>query len=176
MPKESPRKRSDGERRPKSEVRQRLEKERQAKRDELERALKALSVDDKRRLARVRRFMTGFGFLALAAMIALSLPLPWPAAGIVAMVAGVIAAIRGIVLARHTPFAGGAVTYLALGLVLLGIFAVYCIPLVASWEEQWAYQQCLRQTQTIEGEDACRASFEQATEADWRRLFQRGSD
>jgi hypothetical protein len=155
-------------------VKERSAKDRAAKREEFERTLKSLTADQKRELGRVNRFVLGFGGLALVTMIALTMPLPWPAVGLVAMLTALIVAIRGIRAARRTPLAGGAVTYLTLGLVLLGMFAFYCIPLVTTWEEQWDYQRCLEQTQTIEGADACRAAFEKATESDWRRLLQSG--
>ncbi|MDR2252417.1 MAG: hypothetical protein LBD97_00905 [Bifidobacteriaceae bacterium] len=158
----------------KDEARRRADSTRAARREETQRALKALSPEKKRELVRVNGFMLGFGALALLAMITLTLGLPWPAVGLVAMVIAVVTAIRGIRLARRTPLARGAVTYLALGLVLLAMFAFYCIPLATTWQEQWEYQRCMSQTQTIEGEDACRAAFEKATESDWRRIFQGG--
>lgn len=158
----------------KDAARKRVEKDRAAKREKLQQELKALKQEQKQDLVRVNRFVLGFGGLALVAMIALSLPLPWPAAGFLALVAAAVLAIRGIRLARRTPLAGGAVMYLALGLGLLGMFTLYSIPLITTWEEQWDYQQCVAQTQTIEGRDACFAAYEKATEADWRQLLQRG--
>jgi hypothetical protein len=147
-------------------------KDRQAKHEELERQVKALSPANKKDLARVNRFVTGFFLVTLVAMIALALPLPWPAVGLAAVIAGAAVAVRGIMLARKTPLGSGAVMYLSLGLALLGMFTLYSIPQVATWEDQWAYQECLEQTQTIEGQDACLAAYEEATKADWTRLIQ----
>jgi hypothetical protein len=158
---------------PKDSARRRAAKDRSARREDLQRQLKELKPGEKRDLVRVNRLMLGFGVVALLAMISLSLPLPWPVAGLAGLVAGAVLAIRGIRLARRTPLAGGAVLYLALGLGLLGMFSLYSIPLVATWGEQWDYQQCLGQTQTIAGRDACYDSYREATEADWRRITQR---
>jgi hypothetical protein len=148
-------------------------RDRAARREELQRELKALKPSQKRDLIRVNRFVLGFGAVALLAMITLTMPLPWPAAGLAALVAAAALGIRGIRLARRTPLARGAVMYLALGLGLLGMFTLYSIPLVTTWEEQWDYQQCLGQTQTIEGRDACYEDYQKATEADWRQILQR---
>jgi hypothetical protein len=158
----------------KDAARRRADNDRAAKREKLQQELKALKQDQKRDLLRVNRIVLGFGGLALVAMITLSLPLPWPAAGLLALIVAAVLAIRGIRLARRTPLAGGAVMYLALGLGLLGMFSLYSIPLVTTWGEQWEYQQCVAQTQTIEGRDDCFAAYEKATEADWRQILQRG--
>jgi hypothetical protein len=161
-----------GRRRSKDEARRRAAKDREAKREDLERQVKALSPAKKRDLVRVNRFVVGFGLLALVAMIALTMPLPWPGPGLAALIVAVAVAVRGIRLARRTPLGNGAVMYLSLGLALLGMFTVYSIPMVTTWEEQWDYQQCLSQTQTIEGQDACRAAYEKATADDWSRVLQ----
>jgi hypothetical protein len=155
----------------KDDARRRAATDRQAKREELQRAVKALSPAKKRDLVSVNRFVMGFGLLALVAMISLTMPLPWPAVGLVALIIAVVTAIRGIRLARRTPMGNGAVMYLSLGLALLGMFTLYSIPLATTWEEQWEYQQCLEQTQTIEGQDTCLAAYEKATKDDWGRLF-----
>jgi ABC-type transport system involved in cytochrome c biogenesis permease subunit len=125
---------------------------------------------------RVNRSVLGFGLAALAAMAAMSLPLPWPALGLAAIVVALVIAIRGIALARRTPLSSGAVMYMGLGLGLLAMFTLYSIPLIATWQDQWAYQECLQMTQTIQGQDSCRATFEKATEIDWRKLLQGGGD
>ncbi|MDR1187692.1 MAG: YIP1 family protein [Bifidobacteriaceae bacterium] len=150
--------------------------DRAAKRAQLERDLKALTPEQKQQLTRVNRFVLGFGAGALAAMIGLTLPLPWPALGLVALVVSVIVGARGIVLAHRLPLTRGAVIYLSMGLGLLAMFAVYSVPLVLTWGDQWEYQQCLEQTQTIEGQDACLTEFEKATKADWKNILRQLRD
>ncbi|MDR3107391.1 MAG: hypothetical protein LBU05_04235 [Bifidobacteriaceae bacterium] len=120
---------------------------------------------------RVNRYVFGFGIAALTAMIGLTTTVPWPILGLAALIGSAVIGIRGIMIARRVPLARGAIIYLGMGLGLLAMFALYSIPLVITWGDQWEYQQCLRQTQTIEGEDACRTQFEEATKADWTRIL-----
>jgi hypothetical protein len=150
---------------------QRPENDRAAKRAQFERDLKALTPEQKADLMRVNRYVFAFGAGALVSMIGLTLPLPWPAVGLAAMALSLFVAIRGIILAKRTPLARGVVVYLAMGLGLLGMFAVYSIPLIITWGDQWEYQQCVSQTQTIEGQDACLTQLEQATKSDWARIL-----
>ncbi|MDR0593804.1 MAG: hypothetical protein LBG60_11220 [Bifidobacteriaceae bacterium] len=154
----------------------RPDSDRAARRAQIERELKAMTPEQKRDLVRVNRFVFGFGAGALVTMIGLTLPLPWPVLGLAALVVSLILAIRGIALARRVPLARGVIVYLAMGLGLLGMFAVYSIPLIITWGDQWEYQQCLGQTQTIEGQDACRAQLEQATKSDWASLLRQLRD
>ncbi|MDR2114170.1 MAG: hypothetical protein LBO75_02705 [Bifidobacteriaceae bacterium] len=156
----------------KDEARERAQKDREQKRAELEKELKALTAEQRAELARVNRHVLGFGAAAMAAMVALILPLPWPALGIAALIGAVIVALRGIVLARRIPLARGAIMYLSLGLSLLGVFMLYSVPLLFTWEDQWNYQQCVEQTQTIQGQDTCLDTLEKATKNNWQRLLQ----
>jgi hypothetical protein len=150
--------------------------ERAAKRAELERELKALTPEQRQSLARVNRFVFGFGLCALVMMVTLTMRLPWPAIGLAALVAAIVVGIRGIILARTVPLAKGVVVYLSLGLALVGLFAVYSVPLIVTWSDQWRYQQCLNQTQTIQGQDSCRDEFEEATEVGWSNFLRRLTD
>ncbi|MDR1633454.1 MAG: hypothetical protein LBS27_00690 [Bifidobacteriaceae bacterium] len=147
------------------------ENDRAAKRAQFERDMKALTPEHKQNLMRVNRYVFGFGAGALVSMIGLTLPLPWPAVGLAAIVASLVLAIRGIILAKRTPLAKGVVVYLAMGVALLGMFAIYSVPLIITWGDQWEYQQCVGQTQTIEGQDACQAQLEQATKSDWAKIL-----
>jgi hypothetical protein len=146
------------------------------RRAEIERDLKSLTPEQKKELARLNRFVFSFGVGALVAMVGLSLPVPWPAIGLAALVFSAVLAIRGIKLARRTPLARGVIVYLSMGLGLLAMFSVYATPVVITWGEQLRYQQCLRQTQTIEGADACRDKLEQATKSDWTRILRQLRD
>ncbi|MDR2378906.1 MAG: hypothetical protein LBD70_05740 [Bifidobacteriaceae bacterium] len=133
--------------------------------------MRALTPEQKKSLMRVNRHVFGFGAAALATMIGLTLPLPWPALGLAAMALALVLAIKGIVLARRTPMGKGVIVYLAMGIGLLATFALYSIPLLVTWADQWEYQQCRSQALTIEGEDACLARFEEAAKSDWATIL-----
>jgi hypothetical protein len=150
--------------------------DRAAKRAQLERDLKALTPEQKKQVVRVNRYVFGFGIGALAAMIGLNLPVPWPVLGLAALVVSAVVAVKGLILAHRTPLARGAVVYLAMGLGLLSLFALYSIPLIITWSDQLDYRDCLSQTQTIEGQDACRDQFQEATKADWTRILRQLSE
>jgi hypothetical protein len=133
--------------------------------------MEALTPDQRQQLTRVNRLVLGFGLGALVAMIGLTLPLPWPVLGLVALAGSAALAIKGIALAHRTPLARGVVVYLSMGLALLAMFTLYSIPLLLTWGERWEYQQCLGQTQTIEGQDACTDQYEKATKSNWANLI-----
>jgi hypothetical protein len=137
--------------------------------------LEALGPEDRERLVRVNRQVLFFGACALGAMFSMSLPLPWPALGVVLLVLAVVLAIRGLVTANGLPLASGASLYLGLGLGMCAMFALYAVGLAATWGEQWDYQQCVTQSQTVQGRDACTSQYKQDTQNMFSDLFQRGS-
>jgi hypothetical protein len=144
---------------------------RAARRERMEQELRALTGPQREALMKVNRMVVYFGLLALGAMITLSLSLPWPAVGMALLVAATVVGIVAIRKASSVPLARGAVLYLALGLGLVGMFAIYAFGLILTWGPQWEYQRCLNDAQTVQGQDACAAEFKNSTQNLWTGLL-----
>jgi hypothetical protein len=141
--------------------------DRAKRRATMAKALADLTPEQRANLASVNRSILYFGVTALGAMIGISLPLPWPAVGVALLVLAIVIAIRGIAKAQKTPMAGTAILYLALGLGMCAMFAIYAVSIAATWPQQWDYQQCVAQSQTVQGQDACRATLQETTKDRW---------
>jgi hypothetical protein len=133
-----------------------------------------LTEEQKDQVKQVNRFVLGFGATALTAMLGLTLQFPWSVVGVAATVVAVPVAVKGILLARRADLTKAAVTYLGIGLGLIALFALYSVPLIVTWPDQWRYSQCIDMTQTITGQDACLKEFENATETGWKKLLNLG--
>jgi hypothetical protein len=129
--------------------------DRDARRARMTKALESLTKEQRENLVKVNRSVLYFGASALGAMIGISLPLPWPIVGIALLILAVVIAIRGIVRAQKTPMAGTVILYLALGLGMCAMFGLYAVGIAATWPEQWEYQQCVSEAQTVQGQESC---------------------
>jgi hypothetical protein len=111
-------------------------------------------------LSATRRHGSRYAVLALAALLAMRLPLPWMAAALVLVAAAVV---EGILTARA--IAGesrgrGLFVWCICGLVLLGLMGVGVAGNLALYPITYQRQECLAGANTEVAKAACRAEFD----------------
>ena len=148
--------------------------DRSSRRARLVKEIQALPKDQRDKLKRVNRFVLYCMGLSLGAMVTMSMPLPWPVLGAALVVATVVVAIRGLIMAIKTPLAQGSMVFFGMGLAISVLFVFYSFGLAVTWQQQWNYQQCLRQTQTVQGQDQCMTQFKDATQSTLNGLLRGG--
>ena len=145
-----------------------------ARRARLIKQLKELPTEDRQKLAKVNRLVLYCMATTIAAMVTLSLPLPWPAIGMVLAITTVVLALTGLVKASKVPLAQSSMLFFGMGLAMSAIFALYSLGLIMTWTQQWEYQQCLSQAQTVTGQDQCTAQFKDATKSQFGDMLRGG--
>ena len=108
-------------------------------------------------MRRAGRLTWRFGLLALAAVLATSLPLPWGLAGLVftlaALVVGVMALVATVVAGLRAP----PIVVLSVGLALVGVLLLLQVVQVVFWPVTVAAQQCREAAITSQAQEACEA-------------------
>jgi len=134
----------------------------------------ALPQEQRDKLKRINRLVLYCMGSSLGAMLAMSMLLPWAALGMALVVVTVVIAIRGLVMAIRVPLAQGSIVFFAMGLAMSALFALYSIGIILTWQQQWDYQRCLQQTQTVQGQDQCATQFKDSTQSVLTNLLRTG--
>jgi len=102
--------------------------------------------------------------LLLAAVVTSGLPLPWQAASLVFLVAGLVVGIRAFVLALRGGVRGGLAVMLGVGVAMAGFVGLGMLSLLALWPQQLERQECLAGAVTISATRACEAEFSRSVD------------
>jgi hypothetical protein len=133
--------------------------------------LKALSPEEREQLRQVSRRGMWFTAELFGALIAVTMPLPWPVLSLGLLILAIVTAARTLPLAKANPLARGNAPFLVLGIVVASVFTVYALASVVTWPARWDYEQCLSRAQTIAGREACVAEYSDSTRALLDRLI-----
>ena len=103
-----------------------------------------------------------FGAALLVAMLAMRWPVPWqllaPVAGAVAVYLG----IRALITYRKVGMTTFSSVFLMFGVAIAAVLSLSSLTLLALWDEQVAHQECMDRALTVQAEQVCTDTYEQA--------------
>lgn len=111
---------------------------------------------------RAARRVGAVGVLALAGLLAGSLPLPWSVVAVLLSVGAVAVGIAALRSVWRTSLRRTLMPPLALGLGVNVLVLASSLSVVATWPIQQARQECLSRAITVAARDACEAAYRQA--------------
>lgn len=121
--------------------------------------------DPQDKIAEARKLLREVGYFVAflaAALVTANLPLPFFLGSALLNLGAVVAGIRVLRTGRKgglTPF---SLLLFSFGVLLTLVMALSSISLLTFWSEQMELQHCLRHSVTIQGQDMCRAVFNDA--------------
>lgn len=106
-------------------------------------------------LRRAGQLTARFGLLALAAVLATSLPLPWGLAGIAFTLAAVAVGIMALVAVVRARLRAATVVMISIGLGLVGLLLLSQLGMVLFYDVTRADQQCRTAAITDQAQQQC---------------------
>ena len=122
-------------------------------------------LDPADKLEQAKRLLREVGYFVaflVAALLTANLPLPFFIGSALLNLGAVICGVRVLRAGRKgglTPF---SLALFGFGVLLTVLMALSSISLLTFWSEQMELQDCLRNSVTLQGQDVCRAVFNDA--------------
>lgn len=117
------------------------------------------------KLAEARKLLREVGYFVAflaAALLTANLPLPFFIGSALLNLGAVVAGIRVLRAGRKGGLTPLSLLLFSFGVLLTLVMALSSLTLLTFWTEQMELQSCLRHSVTIQGQDTCRAVFNDA--------------
>lgn len=108
------------------------------------------------------RSVLKFAAALLVALLAMQWPLPWQVAAPVAGAAAVYLGIRAMIAYRRFGVSVFTWVFLVIGVGMSVLLTLASLSLLALWDVQSEHQQCMDRALTVQAEQACTDTYEQA--------------
>jgi hypothetical protein len=108
-----------------------------------------------------------FTLFMVAALITLTLPLPWQVATLAFTTGAVVTGVRAFLAARRAGRGTVVLPLIAAGVTIAAFLSVSMAAVILFWDLSVAQQQCLREALTVSAREACEQGFREGTQV-WR--------
>lgn len=116
---------------------------------------------DPEQLRDLARRVLRFSLLMLGGVLALQLPVPWQASGILLTGAGLVVGAGALRRALRARVRTALVVSVVVGLAMGGLVLVLHLAMLAVWPAALELQECRARALTVSAEDECQAQYEE---------------